>query len=226
MPEPTYPVPIFAQADLFAPVSAGTPASAHPPNLLPCDGIAEYYGEVFSPEDAATWFARLLTAIAWENDVVRLGGKTLEMARQVAWFADEARSYRYSGSLKTAHPWPEDVLALKAVVERLTDHTYNACLANLYHHGGQGVGWHSDNEAELAPQGAIASLSFGAARRFVFKHKTRAHKVELALVSGSLLVMRGSCQTYWQHTVPKEAAVTQPRINLTFRQRRSDVAAV
>jgi alkylated DNA repair dioxygenase AlkB len=103
------------------------------------------------------------------------------------------------------------------MTERLTGAQYNSCLLNLYHDGEEGMAWHSDDEKELAPQGSIASLSFGAERRFLLRHKRSKEQVELSLSAGSLLVMRGATQTHWLHSLPKMKKVRTPRVNLTFR---------
>ena len=106
---------------------------------------------------------------------------------------------------------------LKQQVERWVGHPFNSCLANLYQDGTQGLGWHSDDEPNLGKNAVIASLSFGATRKFSFKHKRTANKVELLLRSGQLLVMRGQTQQPWIHALIKSSKILQPRINLTFR---------
>ncbi|MFN3299274.1 MAG: alpha-ketoglutarate-dependent dioxygenase AlkB family protein, partial [Sediminibacterium sp.] len=105
----------------------------------------------------------------------------------------------------------------KAVVEKISNETYNSCLLNLYHDGEEGMGWHSDAEPELKPNGAIASISFGAERKFNFKHKITQEKKQIILHHGSLLVMKGTTQRYWQHQLPSSKIIKEPRINLTFR---------
>jgi len=108
-------------------------------------------------------------------------------------------------------------MAIKDKVEKASSETYNSCLLNLYHNGEEGMGWHTDNEKELKKEGAIASVSFGAVRKFAFKHKKTQEKVELTLDNGSLLVMKGTTQSHWLHRLPPSKKITTPRINLTFR---------
>ena len=79
------------------------------------------------------------------------------------------------------------------------------------------MGWHSDGEKDLKKDGAIASVSFGAERKFAFKHKKTREKVDLNLESGSLLIMKGKTQTHWLHRLPPTNKVHSARINLTFR---------
>ena len=186
-------------------------------NLLPADGVVDYYGQVLAPAEAARYLDRLLTHIDWRNDEAVIFGRHIITKRKVAWYGDSDYTYAYSNIIRQALPWTEDLLGLKAMTERLTGATYNSCLLNLYHDGEEGMAWHSDDEKELAPDGAIASLSFGAERRFLLRHKASKEQVEVSLASGSLLVMRGTTQTHWLHSLPKMKKVRAPRVNLTFR---------
>jgi alkylated DNA repair dioxygenase AlkB len=106
---------------------------------------------------------------------------------------------------------------LKHKIEQETGETFNSCLLNLYHDGSEGMAWHSDGEKDLKKNGAIASLSFGAERKFAFKHKDTKEKVELILEHGSLLVMKDETQTHWLHRLPPTTKSKLPRVNLTFR---------
>ena len=108
-------------------------------------------------------------------------------------------------------------MELKELIERETGEHFNSCLLNLYHNGEEGMAWHSDGETDLKKDGAIGSLSFGAERKFAFKHKQSKAKVELVLEHGSLLVMKDATQTHWLHRLPPTKKVTAPRVNLTFR---------
>lgn len=118
---------------------------------------------------------------------------------------------------KTALPWTDTLLELKKLAEEKTGENYNSCLVNLYHDGSEGIAWHSDGEKQLKRHGAIASLSFGAERKFGFKHKETKEVIALNLASGSLLVMKNETQDYWLHRLPPTKKVNSPRINLTFR---------
>jgi alkylated DNA repair dioxygenase AlkB len=119
--------------------------------------------------------------------------------------------------LKQASIWTTELLNLKNQIEKICGETFNSCLLNLYHHGKESMGWHSDNERELVPNGTIASVSFGAERKFMFRHNEKKNKLTLMLESGSILLMKGSIQTHWKHQLPAMAKITTPRINLTFR---------
>ena len=144
-------------------------------------------------------------------------GKTIITKRKVAWYGDQPYEYTYSHVTKSALPWTPALQRIKNKVEEVSCDTYNSCLLNLYHDGSEGMSWHSDDEKELKPEGAIASVSLGAERKFVLKHKQSAEKVEVFLHHGSLLVMKGETQTHWVHRLPPTKKVNTPRINLTFR---------
>jgi alkylated DNA repair dioxygenase AlkB len=192
-----------------------------PINILPKDGEVDYYGGVISPLESEYFFEQLLQTINWRADQALMFGKLIKTKRKVAWYADthdgQSYSYRYSGITRDSLPFTELLLFIKKIVEEHTHETYNACLLNLYHTGEEGMTWHSDGEKELKKEGAIASLSFGAERKFAFKHKTSKQVISLPLAPGSLLVMKGTTQQHWLHRLPPTKKVSSPRINLTFR---------
>ena len=188
-----------------------------PDNILPVDGTVKYYGVLIPIDLADHYFNRLLNTIDWKNDEAVIYGKRIVTKRKVAWHADQAFEYTYSNTTKRAQLWTDDLLALKALVEKKTGEHFNSCLMNLYHDGSEGMAWHSDGEKDLKKNGAIASLSLGAERKFAFKHKRTKESVSLILEHGSLLVMQDVTQQFWQHRLPPTKKVVQPRINLTFR---------
>lgn len=194
-------------------------------NLLPIDGVVHYFGKIIESVEAHKYFNQLMAEIPWENDVVKLYGKEIVTKRKVAWFGDENFNYTYSNSTKTALPWTDLLRVLKMRVEDITLEKFNSCLLNLYHDGSEGMSYHSDSEKELEKDCAIASLSFGAERRFLLKHKITAERVELRLESGSLMLMSGKTQEFWKHSLPTTKRVTEPRINLTFRKMRDNLSS-
>lgn len=183
-------------------------------NLLPCDGEVFYHGVVVGDDV----LGELMESKDWKRDEAVMFGKRIFTKREVAWYGDERFAYRYSGVEKVALPWSGVLLRLREIVEEKLGVRFNSCLANLYHDGSEGMAWHSDGEKMLVKRGVIASLSFGAERRFLFKHKVSGEKVEMVLESGSLLVMRGETQENWLHRLPPSAKVKAARVNLTFRQ--------
>ncbi len=186
-------------------------------NLLLRDGEAYYIPEVFNEETSMIFFKALFEEIPWQHDEVKVFGKTYITNRKTAWYADGDLSYTYSGVKKQALSWTPTLLKIKEQVEKVCGIKFNACLLNLYHNGEEGMGWHSDNEPELGEFPEIASVSFGAQRRFDFKHQSLPDKISVVLENGSLLWMRGACQRYWKHALPKTKKVKEIRINLTFR---------
>ncbi len=188
------------------------------PNLLPYDGTVKYFGKIMPHEKARFYLERLLEDIPWKNDEAFIFGKHIITKRKVAWYGDSNFSYTYSNSTKHALPWNKELLELKKLAEELTNTTYNSCLLNLYHNGEEGMAYHSDDEKTLGKNTSIASLSFGAERRFLFKHKTTKEKLTLDLEHGSLLLMADETQSHWLHRLPPTKKVHKPRVNLTFRQ--------
>ena len=186
-------------------------------NLLPRDGTVNYHGPVLNAEEAGRYQQILLDNVPWKSDGTVIFGRHIVTARKVAWYGDSNYLYAYSGTTKHALVWTPALRELKALVEQFSKATFNSCLLNLYHHGDEGMGWHSDDEKSLVKDAAIASLSFGAERKFCFKHKQTEDRTSLILEHGSLLVMRGSTQSHWLHSLPKSKKILQSRINLTFR---------
>jgi alkylated DNA repair dioxygenase AlkB len=186
-------------------------------NLLPYDGIVRYFGTIMPKAEADKYYKELLENIEWRNDEAIIFGKKIITKRKVAWYGDEEYEYTYSKTTKRALPWTPELKRLKDIAEHQTGSTYNSCLLNLYHDGDEGMAWHSDAEKDLKKNGSIASISLGAERKFMFKHKTMGEKVSVLLHHGSLLVMEGTTQTYWLHRLPPTKLVKAPRVNLTFR---------
>ncbi len=189
----------------------------HRDNLLPCDGTVNYFGKVIDKKAADHFYNNLMKNIEWRNDEAVMYGKTLITKRKVAWYGERPFEYTYSNTTKRALPFTKELMELKTICEKHCGDTFNSCLLNLYHDGNEGMAWHSDAEKDLKKNGAIASLSLGAERKFGFKHKQSGEKVYVFLEHGSLLIMKDQTQSFWMHRLPPTVKVKEPRINLTFR---------
>lgn len=197
--------------DLFNPTPDETK------NWLPKDGTVNYYGQILKKEQSDFYFSKLLETLEWRNDEAIIFGKKIITKRKVAWYGDEPFEYTYSNTSKYGLPWTKELFELLQITQQKTGEAFNSCLVNLYHDGSEGMAWHSDGEKDLKKDGAIASLSFGAARKFAFKHKQSKETISIVLEHGSLLMMKDTTQTNWLHRLPPTKRITQPRINLTFR---------
>lgn len=186
-------------------------------NLLPYDGTVIYYGKVMNQAQAQFYLERLLNDIEWKNDEAIIFGKLIITKRKVAWYGDSDYLYTYSNTTKQALPWTKELLELKKLAEEISGTSFNSCLLNLYHDGNEGMAYHSDDEKSLGKNTTIASLSFGAERKFSFKHKQTKDTVSVQLEHGSLLVMKDETQSHWLHRLPPSKKITRPRVNLTFR---------
>jgi len=186
-------------------------------NILPNDGEVNYFGKILDDKKTQYYFEQLLKNIQWDNDQAIIFGKLILTKRKVAWYGDKPFDYTYSKTTKSALPWTKELLELKGIIEKKTGEVFNTCLLNLYHNGEEGMSWHCDNEKDLKQNSAIGSLSFGADRKFCFKHKVTKQTISIMLEKGSLLVMKGTTQINWLHCLPPTKKVQIPRINLTFR---------
>lgn len=187
-------------------------------NILPIDGKVIYHGKIFNQFESDDFLDKLRNNIEWKKDEVFIFGKHYITRREVAFYGTKELEYKYSNSIKTALHFTQELSHIKETVEKITKKNYNACLLNFYPTGNEGMGWHSDNESSIVKNSCIASVSFGAERKFLLKHKTLAYSSSILLEHGSLLVMENETQHYWLHRLPVSKRVQQPRINLTFRQ--------
>ncbi len=177
-----------------------------------------WWAPAFLPaREADELLAVLRAEVPWEVHRIRLFGREVESPRLSCWIGDPGAAYTYSGTRFEPRPWLPSLAAVRERVVRAAGAAFNSVLANRYRDGRDSMGWHSDDEAELGPEPVIASLSLGAARRFVLGHRRRKLRRELELTHGSLLVMRGSTQRHWRHALPKTAHAVGERVNLTFR---------
>lgn len=181
------------------------------------DGELKYYPEFIQLHQA--YFKRLQKDILWQQDTIQMYGRAVKIPRLNAWYGDPGAAYSYSGIDLIPLVWNNTLLEIKNELERRLNRQFNSVLANLYRDGNDSVAWHSDDEPELGDRPVIASLSFGASRRFSLRHRKDHNQppLHLDLTSGSLLLMKGDTQSNWQHQIPKTSKPVGPRINLTFR---------
>ena len=188
-----------------------------PIHLDMLDANLKYYPNFIPPLEAANIMCSLQQEVDWRQEQITLYGKTFNVPRLQAWYGDENADYQYSNLSMCPLPWSPALLELKQKCENTSNSHFNSVLANLYRDGQDGMGRHADNEPELGQQPVIASLSFGEVRNLDFYHNQTKEKVRLPLVSGSLLIMSGDTQKYWQHSIAKTKKVLAARVNLTFR---------
>jgi alkylated DNA repair dioxygenase AlkB len=194
--------------DLFS-----APATLQP---IPIDdGELSFLSQLTLPAPNDVILQRLLDEIEWKEETIFVWGKEQKQPRLSAWYGEAA--YTYSRKLFTPLPFTPLLAELKTIVESVTGRRFNSVLLNCYRNERDSVGFHSDDEPELGPTPAIASLTFGATRTFVLKHKTLPKTVKLDLTDGSLLLMAGTLQRHWKHGINKETRSRGVRVNLTFR---------
>lgn len=206
----------MTQAPLFDDESARDAAGAA---SAPWSGRVAHRSSWLSGAEADTLQAQLRDDVPWTVHRIRMFGRWVDSPRLSCWMGDPDVRYRYSGALFEPEPWHPSIQALLPRLESECRAPFNSVLINRYRHGGDYMGWHSDDEPELGAEPVIASLSLGAPRRFAMRLKRdHAVKAEWRLAHGDLLVMRGDCQRVAQHALPKMAVVQNERINLTFRR--------
>lgn len=186
---------------------------------MPAGGELELIEGFIAREACGPLFEALRAEIPFAQRPIRMMGRTIMQPRLSAWIGDPGTAYTYSGVLNEPAAWPPALHALRARVSERSAEAFNSVLCNLYRDGRDSMGWHADAERELGPEPVIASISLGASRRFQLRHRRDSNdRMELELHDGSLLIMRGALQQHYRHAVPKQAAATEPRLNLTFRR--------
>lgn len=181
------------------------------------DGDGVLYQHAFAPGDSTRLYAVLEQETPWRQPIVTLYGRQIASPRLSAWYGDPRAVYTYSGLRQEPVPWTSTLQRVREHVETLAGTRFNSALLNWYRDGRDSMGWHSDDEPELGRNPVIASVSFGATRRFLLQHRKQRLRVELRLEDGDVLVLSGATQHYWRHHVPKTRAPVGGRINLTFR---------
>lgn len=209
---------LFAQTEEPSVEPSGTRLTLSDGQPLPNADVVLYPG-FFSRQDSDKLFTELLNGTKWRQDKMQLYGKEIDLPRQTAWYGDNDKDYTFSGITMNPESWTPTLLDIKEKVEGAAGATFNSVLLNHYRSGSDSISWHTDAERELGQNPVIASVTFGDARRFMLRHMNdKDIKTEVELSHGSLLVMGGETQHFWQHQVPKTKANVESRINLTFRQ--------
>ncbi|MDX1652410.1 MAG: alpha-ketoglutarate-dependent dioxygenase AlkB [Brumimicrobium sp.] len=177
-----------------------------------------YCPDFFSQSEGESFLRYFLRELDWQQEDIRLFGKQVKIPRKEVMFGEEGVSYGYSGKRLATYSFDPKVAQIKSLISQRFGFSFNACLANLYRDGQDSNGWHSDDEKELGKNPVIASVSFGATRKFQLKHKETNERIDLLLSSGSVLIMGGEMQHFWKHQVPKTLKPVEARVNLTFRR--------
>jgi alkylated DNA repair dioxygenase AlkB len=170
---------------------------------------------VFDAAASAAHLTGLVEELDWESQQFTIYGRTMPMPRLIAMYGP--LGYRYSGVVHPPRALSPRLEAIRRSVTAVTGRDFNSVLANLYRDGCDSVGWHRDSDYAHGGQPDIASVSFGASRRFELRDADGRERVALELESGSVLLMTGAAVARWWHRVPKSRAVTGPRVNLTYR---------
>lgn len=155
--------------------------------------------------------------ILWQHDKINMYGKEIYVPRYSAWYADENKSYTYSGITFQPKKWNKGLLYIKERIENTLNLSFNSVLMNWYRDGEDWMGWHADDEKELGTNPIIASVNFGEERDFLIKSNETNEKITIPLKHGTLLIMSGKLQHHWKHSVPKRKKRKNARFNLTFR---------
>jgi len=194
-------------------------------NFLPQDGEAYLFEKFFDKEESDFYFQALLDQVIWKQEPIILFGKKVMQPRLTALYGDQDKEYKYSGIIMKPYQWIEPLLEIKRKVDDIAGTIFTTALLNQYRDEKDSMGWHRDHEKELGKNPIIASVSFGSIRSFVLRHYFQKNlKKSLDLSHGSLLLMRGQTQHFWEHALPKKSKPLETRINITFRKLLNEAA--
>jgi len=208
----------FRSSETDATAQAESAVLFGPDELLPFDGSAVFTPDFLDAKSSEQMFRDIQATTPWESVELTVFGRRVNEPRLSAWVNEDGRPYVYSGTSRHAHRFTPALDDLRRRVEQTSGHTFNSALVNLYRNGDDSLGWHADDEPENGREPVIASVSFGAVRRFDLRHRETKETIKIDLTSGSLLLMSGATQHKWVHQVPRQRKVRAPRINVTFRR--------
>jgi alkylated DNA repair dioxygenase AlkB len=171
----------------------------------------------FNEAESTKYFNALLEEVNWKQENMQMYGRIVNFPRLTAWYGENDKKYSFSGITLDPLPWTKSILEIKDSIETKFGNTFNSVLLNLYNSGSDSISWHTDAEEELGKNPVIASVSLGDKRVFQLRHRETQERIDLELQNGSLLIMQGELQHYWQHQIPKTKKAIGKRINLTFR---------
>lgn len=205
------------QIDIFSNIDTKLVKKTHSGLNVIDNGQYWFYPSFFSRLESDLFLRKLRTDIEWKQETMNMYGKQVNFPRLTAWYGDNDKPYSFSGITLTPKIWTKELLEIKEKIEPLSKVSFNSVLLNLYRNGKDSISWHTDAEKELGINPVIASVNFGATRKFQLRHIKTKERLEIDLTHGSLLIMQGELQHFWQHQVPKTSQNVSDRINLTFR---------
>jgi alkylated DNA repair dioxygenase AlkB len=208
----------MSQIDIFGnPIPQKSGSNAKEGLTVIENGEYIFYPNFFSKAESDSFLKNLRSNIVWKQESMNMYGKKIDFPRLTAWYGNNDKPYSFSGITLQPLPWSSEILSIKSKIEPVAKTAFNSVLLNLYRDGNDSISWHTDAEKELGTNPVIASVNFGATRKFQLRHIKTKEKLEIELTHGSLLIMQGELQHFWQHQVPKTSKVVGERINLTFR---------
>lgn len=201
----------MAQIDMFA------PQPNYNETIKINNGEYIYIPDFYNKKQADAYFNLLINNVEWRQESMNMYGKLIPFPRLTSWYGDNDKPYSFSGITLQPHPWSKELLEIKKEIEPKADVAFNSVLINRYRDGSDSISWHTDAEKELGRNPVIASVNFGAERKFQLKHMDTNERIDIVLKHGSLLIMKGELQHFWKHQIPKTKVAVKERINLTFR---------
>lgn len=179
-----------------------------------------YYPDFLDGSTATDFFMEFLN-LDWQQNQMFINQAMIDVPRKECLYGDTNTSYKYANIEMKAKTWNQPLLSLRSKIMEVFDYKFNIVFGNLYNDGSHSIGWHSDEDSKMGIDPAIASVSFGAVRKFSFMEKEERSTENIWLDHGSLLIMKEGCQRTHLHSLPKTKKIVGQRVNLTFRSFKS-----
>jgi len=172
-------------------------------------GRIAYHPTLFEAYESRRLFERLKAALAWEQETMWMYDHSVAVPRLIARFLPGSEL-------------PEELLGAQRRLESFLKTSFNALSVQYYRSGSDSVAWHSDHTEDLIDLPVVAVISLGATREMQVRSKSRpGRSFRCDLEAGSLFVMSGRAQEFWEHHIPKSSKPTEPRMSIALRQRRA-----
>ena len=181
--------------------------------------FVKYYPNFLNNKDANNLLDSLLNEIQWDDNTKVVYGKLTKFNRMSSFYSRSGIKYNFSSRSFSGHRFTDKMKEIMSNVEQSHGYDFNCILFNLYNNGNDSISWHADNEKELGSAPVVGTLSLGQKRPFLLRNNDN-HKIkhEFELGGGSLMIMDGNTQKYWEHSVPKRAKLKNKRLSITFRK--------
>lgn len=175
--------------------------------------VQEFPAKLLLDEGVAEVLPKLCT-----RPPIRVFGKMTQQPRNVGFFSDVSKGYKYSNQLMVAQQLTPQLRKILDIVNISYNAHFNGILVNQYSNGLDKIGAHSDDEKGLDKIAGVVAISWGAVRNFRIRDKvTKQIVANIPTEPYHMMQMGGNFQQEFTHEIPQETKIAEQRVSLTFR---------